>query len=330
MRLFPARHEPIERLAASPLPRLKLVASATMLLCSGLSLAQQTISSSTTSTVTATGGDIVVNSGVGMGGISTTNTPIVVDGVYVGSLTNNGQMMTSTSNGSVLYFNSTAPLATITNNGSMVSKSGIQLRSAANVVNNAYMQGTDRAITIYATASGSSITNTSNLNSSLQSYAAISNQTGSTLVSVTNGVNASISGLVPIENNGIITTLTNSGYIWSRHWVASNAIGGSGSITNLVNYGTISAAGSAAAIGNAVTHLANAQGGSTPLTIANQPGSYAIIINSPTAYGKLSVLNANAAMSFDIFSGSSIVSNYYYTSVLSGVTASYLSNTSGT
>lgn len=293
-------------------------------------MAQQTISSSTTSTVTATGGDIVVNSGVTVGSSGTTNTPIIVDGVYVGSLTNNGSMLTSQSNGSMLYFNSTAPLATITNNGTMTSKGGIQLRSAANIINNSSMLGTDRGITIYATATGSSITNNAYLNAFTQSYAAISNQSGSTLVSVTNGTGGWIRGLVPIENNGVITTLTNRGNISSIHWVASNAIGGSGSITTLVNYGSITGANGGAAIGNSVTHLANAQGGASPLTIANQPVNYSIIINSPTSYGKLSVLSATAPMSFDVYAGSSFVSNYYYASVLSGITAANLSNTSGT
>lgn len=321
---------PLNPVAESATPRLRIIASAVMLFGSGLALAQQTISSSTTSTVTATGGDIVVNSGVTVGSSSGSATPIYVDNVNVGNLTNNGSLLTSTSNGSALYFNSTAPLAEITNNAVMTSKSGIQLHSAASIVNNNSMLGTDRGITVYASATGSSITNNGYLNAFVQSYAGISNQSGSILTSVTNAQNAIISGLVPIENNGTITTFTNRGTIWSRHWVSVSAIGGSGSITNLINYGTLTPAGSAAAVGNTVVNLANAQGGNTPLTIDNQPTNYAIIIDSPTSYGKLSVLNALAPMNFDVYAGSSITSGYYYSSVLTGVTAANLANTSGT
>lgn len=309
--------------------KIKSIASAAAFFCSGIALAQQTISSSTTSTVTATGGDIVVDSGVTVGSSSGTLTPIYVDNVNVSNLTNNGSLLTSQSNGTALYFNSTASLAQIVNNSTMTSKSGIQLRSAADITNNGSMLGTDRGITVYASATGSSITNNAALNAYVQSYAAISNQSGSTLTTVTNAQNATISGLVPIENNGIITTFTNRGNIWSRHWVSSSAIGGSGSITNLINYGTLSGANGAVAVGNSVTNLANAQGGNSPLTIANQPTNYSIIISSPTSYGKLLVQSAIAPMTFDVYTGSSIVSGYYYSSVLSGISASYLSNTSG-
>lgn len=309
--------------------KIKSIASAAAFFCSGIALAQQTISSSTTSTVTATGGDIVVDSGVTVGSISGTSTPIYVNNVNVSNLTNNGSLLTSQSNGTALYFNSTASLAQIINNSTIVSKSGIQLRSAANITNNGSMLGTDRGITVYSTATGSSITNNAYLNASVQSYAAISNQLGSTLTAITNAQNAAISGLVPIENNGIITTLTNRGNIWSRHWVPSSAIGGGGSITNLINYGRLSGANGAVAVGNNVTNLANAQGGNSPLTIANQPTNYSIIISSPTSYGKLSVQSATAPMTFDVYADSSIVSGYYYSSVLSGVSTSYLSNTSG-
>ncbi|MBT9464089.1 autotransporter domain-containing protein [Hydrogenophaga sp.] len=324
------RLKQLERLAVSATPRLSIVAAAVMLCGSGLAQAQQTISSSTTSTVTATGGDIVVNAGVTVGSGSGVVTPIVVDGVDVGNLTNHGNLLSSTSGGTGLYFNSTASLANIVNNGQLTSKGGIQLRSAASIVNNGAILGTDRGITVYATATGSSITNNAYLNAFTQSFSAIANQAGSTLVSVTNGASGLISGLYAVENHGVITTLTNHGSMWSRHWVPLAAIGGGGSITTLINHGSISGAGSAAAIDHTVVNLVNAQGGGSPLSITIQPTNYSIVIQSPTAYGKLSVRSANGAMNFGIHTGSSVTSGYYYGAVLSGVTGSYLANTSGT
>ena len=317
-------------LAVSVTPRLSVVAAAVMLCGPGLALAQQTISSSTTSTVTATGGDIVVNAGVTVGSGSGSPTPIVVDGVNVGNLTNNGSLLSSVAGGTGLYFNSTASLANIVNNGTLSSKGGIQLNSAASIVNNGSILGTDRGITVYASATGSSITNNRYLNAFTQSYAAISNRSGSTMDLVSNGAGGLISGLVPIENQGSITTFVNRGSIWSQHWVSVSAITGGGSINTLINHGSIAAAGSAAAIENTVVNLVNAQGGNAPLSIALQPTNYSIVIQSPTAYGKLSVRSAIAPMSFDVYGGSSIVSGYYYGAVLSGVTGAYLGNTSGT
>lgn len=319
-----------QRLAVSATPRLSIVAAAVMLCGPGLAQAQQTISSNTPSTVTATGGDIVVNAGVTVGSAASTATPIVVDGVNVGNLTNHGNLLSSVTGGAGLYFNSTAALANIVNNGQLSSKGGIQLHSAASIVNNGSLLGTDRGITVYATATGSSITNNGYLNAFTQSFSAITNRSGSTLVSVTNGAGGVISGLVPIDNSGVITTLSNFGSIRSMHWVPSSAITGGGSITQLINHGTIAAAGSAAAIGSRVVNLVNAQGGASPLSIALQPTNYAIVIQSPTAYGKLSVLGTDAAMSFGIDAASSITSGYYYGAVLSGVTGAYLANTSGT
>lgn len=298
-------------------------------LFSAHAIAQQVISSSTSGTVNATGGNITVNPGVTVGSSSASTTPIVVNGVDVPVLTNDGTLQTSTSNGTALNFNSTNSLAIIINNGSMTSKSGIQLQSAAAITNNGSMLGTDRGITVYSSASGSEITNNSALNAYTQSYAAISNQAGSTLTSVNNAAGATISGLVPIENNGVITTFTNSGTISSRHWVPSSAIGGSGSIVNLINYGTLRPASTGSAVSNTVINLANAQGGNAPLTISNQPTNYSIIVNSPTSYGRLSVLSSNAPMAFSVYSGSNITTGYYYTSVLAGITASGLGNTSG-
>jgi len=289
----------------------------------------QVISSSVLATVTATGGDFTVNSGVTVGSSGSTASPAVsVNGVSVTNFINNGSILTSVSGGQSLYFNSTAALANITNNGTMTSKDGIGLYSPANIVNNGSFLGTNIGITLSAGATGSSITNSdgAGLNGFTQSYSAIRNNAGAAIVAITNGTGSTIRGLVPIDSSGAIATLTNRGTISSMHWVSVSAIYGSGTITDLINYGTITPAGSASGISNTVVNLANAQG-AAPLSIQNQPTTYAVIINSPTSYGKLSINTVTGNLSgFSIYAGST-VSAGTYSSVLSGISATNLTAT---
>jgi autotransporter-associated beta strand protein len=278
--------------------------------------------------VTATGGDLTVDSGVTINTSGGANA-LVVNGVSVPNLINNGTLNTGTTGGSAIYFNSTDSSVDITNNGSMTSKSGIQLYTPGTVTNNNYMLGTDRAITLQSSASGSAVIN--NASSTINgNYSAISNRTS--LTSIYNGAGATLWGIYGIENLGTIGTVTNYGSIQGRRWSSgNNAIGGSGSITNLLNYGTIVEGWSGApAIGSSVTNLVNAQGQSSgALTIAHQPTSYSIFINSPTSFGQLSIQSVTGSMGFDVYAGSTITSGYFYSGVLSGIAAGSLSNTTG-
>lgn len=115
--------------------------------------AQTVIFSSTNTPVTiANSGDVTVNAGVTINtssGGSSAGTAITINGVAVGTLTNNGTLNTGATGGRAIYFNGT--LATnIINNGTMTSKGGIDLGSAAAILNNfgASMSGTDRAVTV--------------------------------------------------------------------------------------------------------------------------------------------------------------------------------------
>lgn len=117
----------------------------------------------------------------------------------------------------------------------------------------------------------------------------------------------------------------------------SNGFGNSGTVTVLSNFGSI-----ANSLNNqgTLTTLNNLQGGSTPLIIVTNPGTpiptrlpanYNIIIKSPSEYGKLLESGGGSStdtMNFGIYSDS-IVAATTYSSVLNGILASNLANTSG-
>ena len=291
--------------------------------------AAQIISSDTSSAITATGGDFTVNAGVTVS-TAVNTTAVTVSGVDVPNFTNNGSIMTPTSGGTAVNFNSTDAMANIVNTGTMQSKSGVQLNSPAAIVNSGDMVGSDRTITLYTGATGSTINNSFNLGVSVQDYAAISNMSA-TIASIFNASTGTIAGFVPIENNSVITTLTNSGNIHTTHFVASPGIGGSGSIGTLTNYGTISGAHGGYGVQNHLTTLANEQGrSSSPLTSFYQPSNYSIIVGSRSNYGELSIGSPSGTMSFGILEGSVLVPGAVYTNVLSGITVANLADTSGT
>ncbi len=309
---------------------LRAIPAASLLICGGTTFGQQVISSNTPSGFTAADGDITVNTGVTVGGSGFTGTALTVNNVNVGAITNNGTLQTSNPNGTALYLLSTASRVTVTNTGTMRSKGGLQLYSVADVTNTGTMFGSDKGIIVTSGASGSTITNNGSLNASGQSFAAVDILSGATLASLSNGSGRTLGGFVPISNNGTITLLVNDGTLRSGHSVPSSAIGGGGTITTLVNRGTITPARTAAGIANRVVNLANAQGGNSPLTISSAPTSYSIIINSPTSFGRLRPQGFSGTMGFDVYAGSSIVTGYYYSSVLQDVTAANLANTTGT
>lgn len=140
---------------------------------------------------------------------------------------------------------------------------------------------------------------------------------------VSNGNNA-------VSNSGTITSLVNSGSIAGLSYgVANNS---SGVIGTLTNTGTITSdlnAGIYNWFAASIVTLNNSQGGSRGLTYEGKlPSNYNIIINSPTSYGKLAVTGGTGVTTFGIYS-SSTVSNGTYAAVLSGLSSSNLTGTSG-
>lgn len=131
------------------------------------------------------------------------------------------------------------------------------------------------------------------------------------------------------DPGGSITTFTNAGSINGTTYGVKNNSGAT--IGVLTNTGTIT--GGAAGVFNAgvITTINNQQGASgSALTYTGiLPVNYNIIINSPSDFGRLSVTTPSGSTIFGINAGST-VANGTYSSVLSGLTISHLSVTSGT
>ncbi len=133
--------------------------------------------------------------------------------------------------------------------------------------------------------------------------------------------------------NGTLTSLINTGTISSsvRRGIVINT---GGTLTTLTNTGTIT--GPFAGVTNsgvALQTFNNQQGAGNvngAVTYAGLlPVNYNIIIVSPTTYGKLAGAGVSGTTAFGIY-GTSTVAAGTYTSVLTGLTTSNVSTTSGT
>jgi autotransporter-associated beta strand protein len=144
-----------------------------------------------------------------------------------------------------------------------------------------------------------------------------------------------------IYNAGTLTTINNSGTLSTSgasgfNYAIWNQFGAT--ITTINNTGMMSTSGQVVNVANSgtITTLNNQQGkfGNNPLTYASRlPTYYNIIVGSTTNYGQLTVSFANGTTTFGISSlstTSSSILNTTLTSVLSGLDAAKLLNTSGT
>jgi len=262
--------------------------------------ANATISSDCEQLVLDSAGEVTVNSGVTVSGnraiSNSTNSSTT-------SLTNNGTISSNNSQTSI-YIHSGSSFNTITNTGTISSGGSFGV-----------------------TATGTYI------------------EFQSRTTSITNFIN---SGTISVgiaatgfdNEGGVISSFTNSGTISTGNKGMGNAYAifnaNNGLISTLTNTGTLSTGTGGIAIYNnasVITTLNNLQGsGNSSGSLSYQgvlPTNYNIIINSASQFGRLSVSSVTGVMNFGIYSGS-VLARGSYTQVLSGITSSSLSNSSGT
>lgn len=244
----------------------------------------------------------------------------------IGTLTNNGTMTAASSGNAGLDV--TGNINTLNNNGTLtatwaaygVSVSGTTI----NTLNNSgTISGPRESLVLNSGASIGTLNNSGTIIGGI--YYSNSNNYYADGLLVRGG--ASIGTLI---NTGTIdhSPLFNSPIDSSKQ--NYSGINNQGTINVITNTGTLATNGGYG-INNSgsITTLNNQQG---DLALKGTlPANYNTIINSPTNYGKLAVTNANGSTNFGIYQGSVIPSGTTtYAAVLSGVTASNISSTSGT
>ncbi len=266
--------------------------------CDSLSLATQYINANVSSGVTVTS--------------SGTNTPAVKITAEQNSFSNSGTLEGTTSGAQGLRLN--AAVGTVTNSGVIQAYSG----SAGILVNN----------------SGSNIGSVTTLINSSGIVGGLGNsgiRNLNTITTLTNQPGGSISSSdsQALYNGGTITTIDNAGTMSGATYGINNTSGAT--IITITNQGTLS--GDTSGIFNAgtLTTLNNLQGKSgSALTYSGVlPTNYNIIINSGSSFGMLQANTVSGTMTFDIYTGSTVAAGTYR-SVLSGISASNLTATSGT
>jgi hypothetical protein len=300
----------------------------------------QVISTSTSTTVVIAGGeDFVVNAGVTLSNPSSpARAGSGTSSIVLENFTNNGSLIGSNDNGTIMSAFNSSVKTNFINNGTMRGKGGITFFSSVNLTNNISksISGTDRAIHFRSGSSGTDIIN----NGSIQgNFSSIKIYTGATINSLTNNSTGSIGGTncnniygIEIEAGGIISTLVNYGSIRNCNWSGNpSTIRGNGSsstITTLKNYGIINNANSTSGIsGLTVTNLYNSQ--SNFNFDGKLPTNYYIYIDG-TKTGKIKFTNpGSSTLNFAIDPASTLPYGTH-TAVLSGVNSNnIISGTSG-
>ena len=301
------------------------------------------ITTNQTSTVSSTtdNQNFILNSGVSVS--TTLNNPAFNFANNGTSLINNGTITATGNDSSDIYINGVS-IGTIINTASGTIGNGqgftnIYIRSGSVVgaINNAGI--------IYGYASGIYVDSTSQVTSLINTGSITGSEypieSSGTIGTLTNGSASNATALIDtVWNGGSIGTINNYALIGVNNY-GFDAVNNytSSSIINVINNlpgGAIFSLGyvGISNLGTIVT-LNNAQGGNrssaatTALTYSGiLPVNYNIIIASKTNYGQLAVTSGTGTTAFGI-SSSSTVTKGTYTSALSGVVRSNLSNLSG-
>ena len=248
----------------------------------------------------------------------------------------NGGTLTSLTNTNLI----TATLATIDNAGTLgtITNSGTISASTAYAIYNVY--GNIESITN---------TSTGEINSGSDT---IVNGSGRSITSLINQGDIDASADAAILNNGTITTLNNSGNIYAVEGIGIENDGASATITNLTNSGNISAGTAISNTTGTIDTITNTGSISSLTSLAdihnngninmlinrqsnltftgNLPANYQIMIASTSNYGKITFNDVTGTTIFDIHSTSRVMENTSYTSVITGISDSELSATTGT
>ena len=186
------------------------------------------------------------------------------------------------------------------------------------------------------TSSGANLTITSSGSITTPDGSAVRGQNDIGFATISNA------GTISAGDNAIFTisdidSIVNTGIISSTHPSSAvididNFDPPMGSVGLITNLGTITGDGYHIKNSGTITTLNNRQGAgnsSGALTYTGAlPTNYNIIVNSTSIYGKLAVTSGTGSMAFGVYSTSTLTSNLY-TSVLSGVDSSKISNLTG-
>jgi hypothetical protein len=238
----------------------------------------------------------------GMGVYTTGNSATIV---------NSGLITTSGPTGIGIYAEGLN--SSISNSGSIITSGNIGI-GIATYSDNAFVDNSGSITTTGANAWG------------IYSQAGLGNN-----LNIINAGSISTSGLAA---HGVYLATTGNSLVNSGSISAALGDGirnaATGSIVSIINAGDISPGTAYFGINNlgAITSLSNKQ--NTLTYSGNLPANYNVIIASPSNYGKLSAAGAGVTTTtFGIYAGS-IVRNGTYASVLTGLTSSNLSGTTGT
>jgi methionine-rich copper-binding protein CopC len=199
-------------------------------------------------------------------------------------------------------------------------------------VNNGTITSTD-SYTVAKNSAGSAMTNFTNTGtiSSETSGYQVSFQNGARLTNFNNSGTISTNryGML-LSNNVVITNFTNSGTITTSSQKAL-LLQINSSITNFYNTGTISGGGSNADIGlSSDSSIVNFYNDQPDLEFyGKNPDNYYIQVNSTSDYGTLKA-HSTDAMTFAGIESSSSLSVGTYSNVVTNISSSYISATSGT